>query len=57
MPSRERLNEFIAVVESGNHAGAIERYYTEDSSMQENAAARGSAATRWSPMSAAFWHV
>jgi hypothetical protein len=58
MPSRERLNEFIAVVESGDHAGAIERYYTEDSSMQENAAApRGSAATRWSPMSAAFWHA
>jgi ketosteroid isomerase-like protein len=39
MPTRERLNEFIAVVESGDHAGAIERYYTEDSSMQENAAA------------------
>jgi ketosteroid isomerase-like protein len=38
MPSRERLNEFIAVVESGDHAGAIERYYTEDASMQENAA-------------------
>ena len=38
MPTRERLNEFIAVVESGDHAGAIERYYTEDSSMQENAA-------------------
>jgi ketosteroid isomerase-like protein len=37
MPSRERLDEFIAVVESGDHAGAIERYYTEDSSMQENA--------------------
>jgi ketosteroid isomerase-like protein len=37
MPSRERLNEFIAVVESGDHAVAIERYYTEDSSMQENA--------------------
>jgi ketosteroid isomerase-like protein len=37
MPSRQRLNEFIAVVESGDHAGAIERYYTEDSSMQENA--------------------
>jgi hypothetical protein len=36
-PSRERLNEFIAVVESGDHAGAIERYYTGDSSMQENA--------------------
>ena len=29
----------IAVVESGDHAGAIERYYTEDSSMQENAGA------------------
>jgi predicted SnoaL-like aldol condensation-catalyzing enzyme len=39
MPSRARLNEFIAVVEAGDHAGAIERYYTEDSSMQENTAA------------------
>ena len=38
MPSRARLDEFIAVVEGGDHAGAIERYYTEDSSMQENAA-------------------
>ncbi len=38
MPSRARLEEFIAVVESGDHAGAIERYYTEDASMQENAA-------------------
>jgi hypothetical protein len=28
MPSRARLDEFIAVVESGDHAGAIERYYT-----------------------------
>ena len=39
MPSRARLDEFIAVVEAGDHAGAIERYYTEDASMQENAAA------------------
>jgi ketosteroid isomerase-like protein len=39
MPSREHLDEFIAVVESGDHAGAIERYYTEDSSMQENLSA------------------
>jgi ketosteroid isomerase-like protein len=38
MPSRARLDEFIAVVESGDHAGAIERFYTEDSSMQENTA-------------------
>jgi ketosteroid isomerase-like protein len=38
MPPRAVLDEFIAVVESGDHAGAIERYYTEDASMQENAA-------------------
>lgn len=38
MPTRERLDDFIAAVESGDHAGAIERYYTEDASMQENAA-------------------
>src|ERR1700761_6287311 len=38
MPSRAKLDEFIAVVESGDHAGAIERYYTEDATMQENAA-------------------
>jgi ketosteroid isomerase-like protein len=37
MPSRALLDEFIAVVEAGDHAGAIERYYTEDASMQENA--------------------
>ena len=39
MPSRALLDEFIAVVESGDHAGAIERYYAEDASMQENTAA------------------
>ena len=38
MPTRARLDEFIAAVVSGDHAGAIERYYTEDASMQENAA-------------------
>jgi hypothetical protein len=38
MPSRARLDEFIAFVEAGDHAGAIERYYTEDATMQENAA-------------------
>jgi ketosteroid isomerase-like protein len=38
MPSRARVDDFIAVVEAGDHAGAIERYYTEDASMQENAA-------------------
>ena len=39
MPSRAHLDEFIAVVVAGDHAGAIERFYTEDASMQENAAA------------------
>ena len=39
MPTRARLDEFIATVVSGDHAGAIERFYTEDASMQENAAA------------------
>ncbi|MBV9558498.1 MAG: nuclear transport factor 2 family protein [Pseudolabrys sp.] len=38
MPTRARLDEFIATVVSGDHAGAIERYYTEDASMQENTA-------------------
>jgi ketosteroid isomerase-like protein len=37
MPTRARLDEFIAAVVSGDHDGAIERFYTEDSSMQENA--------------------
>ena len=37
MPTRARLDEFIAIVVSGDHAGAIERYYTEDAGMQENA--------------------
>jgi ketosteroid isomerase-like protein len=40
MPSRARLDEFITAVESNDHAGAIERFYTEDASMQENAAPR-----------------
>lgn len=38
MPTRGRVDEFIAVVVSGDHAGAIERFYTDDASMQENAA-------------------
>jgi len=37
MPSRARLDAFIATVVSNDHAGAIERYYTENASMQENA--------------------
>lgn len=38
MPSRARVDEFIAVVEAGDHVGAIERYYTEDATMEENSA-------------------
>jgi len=36
MPSREILDAFVAHVMSEDHVGAIERYYAEDASMQEN---------------------
>jgi hypothetical protein len=36
MPSTETLEKFIARVESNAHAEAIEEFYTEDASMQEN---------------------
>src|SRR5258708_26405230 len=36
MPNRNVLEEFIATVVAGKHDSAIERYYTEDASMQEN---------------------
>ena len=38
MPSRERVQDFIATVESGRHVEAIEQFYAEDASMQENQA-------------------
>jgi len=36
MPSPEVLERFIAMVESGAHADAIETFYTPDATMQEN---------------------
>jgi len=36
MPSPETLERFIARVESNAHDKAVEDFYTEDSSMQEN---------------------
>lgn len=36
MPARQTLDAFIARVLSGDHAGAIEDFYAEDASMQEN---------------------
>ena len=36
MPRRETLESFIAMVESGAHVRAIETFYAEDGSMQEN---------------------
>ncbi|WP_342358541.1 nuclear transport factor 2 family protein [Terrarubrum flagellatum] len=36
MPTKDRLRDFIAAVESGDHVGAIERFYHDDASMQEN---------------------
>lgn len=36
MPTRERVSAFVATVESGRHVEAIEQFYTDDASMQEN---------------------
>lgn len=38
MPSRETVEAFIAHVMSEDHVGAIERWYADDASMQENQA-------------------
>ncbi|MBW8722045.1 MAG: nuclear transport factor 2 family protein, partial [Polaromonas sp.] len=38
MPSPETLERFIARVEENAHAEAIEEFYTENASMQENQA-------------------
>jgi len=39
MPSAETLKRFISRVEQNAHAEAIEEFYTENASMQENRAA------------------
>ena len=36
MPARERVRDFIATVEAGRFVEAIEDFYAEDGSMQEN---------------------
>jgi RNA recognition motif-containing protein len=36
MPTLKRLEEFISKVETNKHDEAIELFYTEDASMQEN---------------------
>lgn len=36
MPSEEILELFIRCVESNDHVAAVERFYTPDSTMQEN---------------------
>ncbi len=36
MPDTKTLEEFIAAVESNKHVEAIERFYADDASMQEN---------------------
>jgi ketosteroid isomerase-like protein len=38
MPTRERVQELIEAVVTGDHAEAIARFYIDDASMQENAA-------------------
>lgn len=39
MPSREKVEAFVADVLSNDHAGAIERWYAADASIQENQSA------------------
>jgi hypothetical protein len=39
MPSLDTLERFIARVETNDHVGAIEDWYAEDATMQENQAA------------------
>jgi hypothetical protein len=39
MPRRETVEAFVAVVESNQHDLAIEKFYAEDASMQENGGA------------------
>ena len=36
MPSQKTLNDFVALVVSGKHDVALERFYTEDAMMQDN---------------------
>ena len=36
MPSRKTVESFVSLVEAGKYDLAIENYYTEDASMQEN---------------------
>jgi ketosteroid isomerase-like protein len=36
MPSQKTLDDFIAAVVSGEHDEALERFYTEDATMQDN---------------------
>mgnify|MGYP001362444037 CR=1 FL=1 len=38
MPSRETVERFITMVEANEHVRAIEEFYAEDASMQENLA-------------------
>jgi len=36
MPSRERVEAFVAMVEQGRYVEAIQEFYAEDATMQEN---------------------
>jgi ketosteroid isomerase-like protein len=36
MPARERVQALVAMVEAGKFVEAIEQFYTEDATMQEN---------------------
>ena len=36
MPTRERVQAFVAMVEAGDYVEAIRQFYSDDATMQEN---------------------
>ncbi len=54
MPTPERLEQFIARVEENAHDHAIEEFYTENASMQENQSAPRLGREAHVPTNAAF---
>ena len=55
MPTPDTLEQFIARVEQNAHAEAIEEFYTENSSMQENQAAPRTGGRSMWPTSGGSW--
>ena len=48
MPTRERVQAFVAMVEANKFVEAIREFYTDDATMQENLGEVRRASMRWS---------